>query len=82
MHVYVAPRDGAEISEKTSRILGFFDFSSFEIPPKTPLLKGGCCRMLSDENVHPSEGVNDDGPLAAQMRTRGAIIRLPSSKLT
>ncbi len=28
--------DGTSISEKTSRILGFFDFSSIEIPPKTP----------------------------------------------
>jgi hypothetical protein len=46
----LAPRDGTEIGEKTSRILGFFDFSSLEIPPKTPLLRGGCCRTLSDDN--------------------------------
>ena len=32
-------RRGPPGDEKTSRILGFFDFSSFEIPPKTPLLK-------------------------------------------
>jgi len=27
-----------------------FDFGSLEIPPKTPLPKGGCCRTLSDDN--------------------------------
>jgi hypothetical protein len=39
---YLAPRDGFEIDEKTPRILGSFDLSSLEIPPKTPLLKSGC----------------------------------------
>jgi hypothetical protein len=29
----MAPRDGFEIDEKTSRILGVFAFSSLEIPP-------------------------------------------------
>jgi hypothetical protein len=36
------------MDEKTSRILGFFDVSSFEIPPKAPLPKGGCHWTLSD----------------------------------
>ena len=46
--ILLAPRDGFAIDEKTSRILGFFDFGSLEIPPKTPFLKGGCCRILAD----------------------------------
>jgi hypothetical protein len=45
----LAPRDGFEISEKTSRILGVFHFSSLEIPPKAPLLKAGCRRKWSDD---------------------------------
>ena len=44
----MAPRDGTAIVEKTARIVGFFDFSSLWIPPKTPLLKGGCCQILPD----------------------------------
>ena len=44
----MAPRDGFEIDEKTSRILGIFDLSSFEISPKTPPSKGGCCQILPD----------------------------------
>ena len=47
--ILLAPRDGFAIDEKTSRILGVFDFSSLEIPPKAPLLKGGCSRTLSDD---------------------------------
>jgi integrase len=51
---YLAPRDGFEIDEKTPRILGVFDFGSLEIPPKAPLLEGGCCRTLSDDGSCPS----------------------------
>ena len=45
---YLAPRGGFEMDEKTPRILGIFDLSSLEIPPKTPLLNGGCCQILLD----------------------------------
>ena len=54
----LAPRDGFEIGKKTSGILGLFDFSSFEIPPKAPLLRGGCCRTLSDDLPCPLAGAN------------------------
>src|SRR6267142_3134676 len=56
----MAPRHGFAIDEKTSRILGSVDFSSLEIPPKTPLLKGGCCRTLSDvsESARSRRGSN------------------------
>jgi len=52
--VFIAPRDGTEIGEKASGILGFFDFSAFEIPPKTPLQKmaaTGRCRIIADTIV-------------------------------
>jgi hypothetical protein len=59
------PRDGTEIGEKTPRILEFFDFSSFEIPPKTPPLKCGCCR-------EPGEFLQRRGDVRARQGTRKA----------
>jgi len=47
----LAPLDGTEIGEKTSRVLGFFDFSSREIPPKRSLLNGGYYSTLSDDSA-------------------------------
>jgi hypothetical protein len=39
-------RDGTAMGEQTPTILGFFDSSAFEVPPKTPPPKGGCCWTL------------------------------------
>jgi hypothetical protein len=41
--LYLAPRDGFAIDEKTSRILGVFDVSSLEIPQKHPYYNVAAC---------------------------------------
>jgi hypothetical protein len=45
-------RDGIETSKNIENSRAF-EFSSIEIPPNTPLLKGGCNRKLSDDSRHP-----------------------------
>ena len=51
---FIGSRDGTEIRKKNPAIQEISEFALVSIPPAVPLLKGGCCRTLSDDTTCPS----------------------------